>query len=281
MSIKKHIPNTLTSLNILCGCISLVFASNGQIDWAVYLIFIAVLFDFLDGLAARSLSAQSEFGKQLDSLADMVSFGVAPGFLAYNLMISITEIRPLLSFSPFLPEDIQSYGEMSFMDDLFPFIAFVIPIFTALRLAKFNIDPTQSVEFKGLASPGNALFIAGSSLYMHPKIEGMAETLLRLGADGNSMDPGIVTIFLIGAGLTVVIVSSMMLFSVRMFSFKFSNLSWRENVVRYLFLLVCLTVISFALLFKNLFAALPIIILLYIGLSMINNLFRKKDEVQS
>ena len=259
----------------------MVFASNGQIDWAVYLIFIAVLFDFLDGLAARSLSAQSEFGKQLDSLADMVSFGVAPGFLAYNLMISITEIRPLLSFSPFLPEDIQSYGEMSFMDDLFPFIAFVIPIFTALRLAKFNIDPTQSVEFKGLASPGNALFIAGSSLYMHPKIEGRGETLLRLGADENSMDPGIVTIFLIGAGLTVVIVSSTMLFSVRMFSFKFSNLSWRENVVRYLFLLICLTVISFALLFKNLFAALPIIILLYIGLSMINNLFRKKDEVQS
>ena len=259
----------------------MVFASTGQIDWAVYLIFIAVLFDFLDGLAARSLSAQSEFGKQLDSLADMVSFGVAPGFLAYNLMISITEIRPLLSFSPFLPEDIHSYGEMSFMDDLFPFVAFVIPIFTALRLAKFNIDPTQSVEFKGLASPGNALFIAGSSLYMHPKVEGMAETLLRLGADGNSMDPGIVTIFLIGAGLTVVIVSSTMLFSVRMFSFKFSNLSWRENVVRYLFLLICLTVISFALLFKNLFAALPIIILLYIGLSMINNLFRKKDEVQS
>ena len=281
MAIKKHIPNTLTSLNILCGCISLVFASNGQIDWAVYLIFIAVLFDFLDGLAARSLSAQSEFGKQLDSLADMVSFGVAPGFLAYNLMISITEIRPLLSFSPFLPEDIQIYGEMSFMDDLFPFVAFVIPIFTALRLAKFNIDPTQSVEFKGLASPGNALFIAGSSLYIQPKIEGMTKTLLRLGADGNSMDPGIVTIFLIGAGLTVVIVSSMMLFSVRMFSFKFSNLSWRENVVRYLFLLICLTVISFALLFKNLFAALPIIILLYIGLSMINNLFRKKDEVQS
>ena len=259
----------------------MVFASNGQIDWAVYLIFIAVLFDFLDGLAARSLSAQSEFGKQLDSLADMVSFGVAPGFLAYNLMISITEIRPLLSFSPFLPEDIQSYVEMSFMDDLFPFVAFVIPIFTALRLAKFNIDPTQSVEFKGLASPGNALFIAGSSLYIQPKIEGMTKTLLRLGADGNSMDPGIVTIFLIGAGLTVVIVSSMMLFSVRMFSFKFSNLSWRENVVRYLFLLICLTVISFALLFKNLFAALPIIILLYIGLSMINNLFRKKDEVQS
>ncbi|HAE31715.1 MAG TPA: CDP-diacylglycerol O-phosphatidyltransferase [Flavobacteriales bacterium] len=279
MAIKKHIPNTLTSLNILCGCISLVFASNGQIDWAVYLIFIAVLFDFLDGLAARSLSAQSEFGKQLDSLADMVSFGVAPGFLAYNLMISITEIRPLLSFSPFLPEDIQSYVEMSFMDDLFPFVAFVIPIFTALRLAKFNIDSTQSVEFKGLASPGNALFIAGSSLYIQPKIEGMTKTLLRLGADGNSMDPGIVTIFLIGAGLTVVIVSSMMLFSVRMFSFKFSNLSWRENVVRYLFLLICLTVISFALLFKNLFAALPIIILLYIGLSMINNLFRKKDEV--
>jgi len=281
MSIKNQIPNTLTCINILCGCVSLVYAANGQFIWSSYMIFIAVLFDFADGLTARLLSAQSPLGKQLDSLADMVSFGVAPGFLMYQLMISLVELKPLMLPESLISPLVEEYQKITFIDDLFPYIAFIIPLFTAIRLAKFNLDPSQATEFKGLASPGNAVFMAGVSIYISPEIESMAVALKNLGANGSSLDPDFVTIFLIGLGSTIVIVSGIMIVSVRMFSFKFANVTWRDNKIRYLFLLACLAVISFALLYENLFAAIPIIILLYIGLSMINNLFRNNDEIQS
>ena len=245
------------------------------------MIFIAVLFDFADGMTARLLSAQTPLGKQLDSLADMVSFGVAPGFLMYQLMISLVELKPLMSPDTFIHPLIEEYQGLTFIDDLFPYIAFIIPVFTAIRLAKFNLDPSQATEFKGLASPGNAVFMAGLSIYIVPEIESIAEGLKNLGVNGNSIDPDFVTVFLIGLGAAVVIMSVLMIVPVRMFSFKFANVTLKDNKIRYLFLLACLAVISFALLSENLFAAIPIIILLYVGLSMIHNLFRNKDEIQS
>jgi CDP-diacylglycerol---serine O-phosphatidyltransferase len=136
MKISKAIPSAITSLNLICGSLATIFALNGEVEIAVYLIIAASIFDFLDGFAARLLKAVSEFGKQLDSLSDLISFGFAPAALLYNHIIS----------NNILPE----YFEYSVV---------AIVLFSALRLAKFNIDPEQSTEFKGLPTPATALFI--------------------------------------------------------------------------------------------------------------------------
>lgn len=136
MKIIKAIPSAITSLNLICGSLATFFALNGEVEIAVYLIIAASIFDFLDGFAARLLKAVSEFGKQLDSLSDLISFGVAPAALLYNHIFS----------NNILPEH-------------FEYSVVGIILFSALRLAKFNIDPDQSTEFKGLPTPATALFI--------------------------------------------------------------------------------------------------------------------------
>lgn len=139
MSVTKHIPNTITLLNLLTGCIAVYYAFIGQFDTVFLLVIIAAVFDFLDGLAARALHAYSPLGKELDSLADMVSFGVVPGVIAFSLMRA-GDMPLWLSFSGFL-----------------------IPVFSGYRLAKFNIDERQTQSFIGLPTPANALFWIGIS----------------------------------------------------------------------------------------------------------------------
>ncbi|WP_114750163.1 CDP-diacylglycerol--serine O-phosphatidyltransferase [Pleomorphovibrio marinus] len=134
MNIKSHIPNAITCLNLLAGMIGIYLVIQGKIQWAAYVVLLAALFDFLDGLVARLLSAHSEIGKQLDSLADMVTFGVLPSFMVFMMLKEIST---------------SSYT---------PYIAFLIGTQSALRLAKFNVDTRQSERFIGLPTPANALF---------------------------------------------------------------------------------------------------------------------------
>jgi CDP-diacylglycerol--serine O-phosphatidyltransferase len=139
----KSIPNILTSGNLFCGCLATVQAIEGDVERATYFVFAAAIFDFLDGFAARLLKAQSKLGLQLDSLADMVSFGLAPSAIVYYIL-SIAQRHATLELPIFTP-----------------YFAFFIAIFSALRLAKFNIDTRQSNEFIGLPTPACTLFFAG------------------------------------------------------------------------------------------------------------------------
>ena len=148
MSIKQHIPNAITCGNLVSGCISILFLTSGMPVKAALMIFMAGLFDFLDGFAARLLHAKSPIGADLDSLSDVVSFGVAPGFIMYWLMCHATDFPNVVLFGI----------------ALLPCVAFLLSVFSAIRLAKFNIDDTQTTLFRGIPAPGMAIFIASLPL---------------------------------------------------------------------------------------------------------------------
>lgn len=278
MSIIKQIPNFITCLNLVAGCFSLIYAANADFVWSSYCIFIAVLFDFLDGFTARLLNVQSDIGKQLDSLADMVTFGVAPGLLLYHFLTAITSIKSMVldnssTLTPLL--DRQS----SVVEDVFPFIAFLIPVFAAIRLAKFNIDEEQQFEFKGLASPGCALFIAGSILFIAPMLDTIKISIGEVGVDQKSIAPYLFELISYCIGFGCLTMASLMLVPVRMFSFKFKSSGWKNNEIRFTFLALSTLVIFWSFLMGNIFVSVPIIILLYILLSVAKNLFTKKNEI--
>lgn len=217
--ITRHIPNFLTCCNLLTGCIGVVFVVNGNIEAAAYFVWISCVFDFFDGFAARILKVSSPIGKELDSLADMVSFGLLPAMVIYRMMVD---------------SDTPEY---------LPYVAFSIAIFSALRLAIFNIDETQSDSFKGLPTPANALFVTAL-----PLLTGNIAIALY--------EPWILC--------TIVVISSYLLVSgIPLFALKFKNFSWKDNKIRFTFL--ALSVLLLAVLK---FAAIPVIILLYVALSL-------------
>ena len=236
MSIKQHIPNTLTCCNLLSGCLSVLFATSGRPIAAAIMIFVAGLFDFLDGFAARLLHAHSPIGADLDSLSDVVSFGVAPGFIMYGLMLHSPDLIPIA---------IKGFYVL-------PCIAFMLPVFSALRLAKFNIDDTQKTSFRGIPAPGMAIFVASLPLALS-QIEQTVPSLQYY------------TYFSI-----TIILSFLMVSNIRFFSFKMKSAKWKGNEVRWIFLI--LSVIGFAA-FR--FVALPFVMVLYILLSVF---FAKKME---
>lgn len=230
MNIKRHIPNAITCCNLLSGCLSILFLTCGMPVKAALMIFVAGIFDFFDGFAARLLNAHSPIGADLDSLSDVVSFGVAPGFIMYWLMIKAIS-KPIAPVGPF---------------ELLTFIAFLLPVFSAIRLAKFNIDDTQKTSFRGIPAPGMAIFVASLPLAL-AQVGRLSDGSLRLG-------------YCIGI---VLVFSFMMVCNLRFFSFKMKNLKWKGNEVRFIF--IALAVISFAI-FR--FVALPFIMIAYILLSI-------------
>lgn len=143
MEIRKHIPNMVTSMNLVCGIIGVIFAFNGRIDLAFPMMLMAAVFDFLDGFVARALNAYSDMGKELDSLCDLVSFGVLPSVMLYNLMT-----------------------QCLFVTEWYCYIPLVITLFSALRLAKFNVDERQHESFLGLATPACAMICGALSYYI-------------------------------------------------------------------------------------------------------------------
>lgn len=230
---KKHIPNSVTCLNLFSGCLGIVFAFQGNLIWAAYAILIAALFDFLDGMLARLLKAYSDIGKELDSLADMVSFGVLPSVIIYQLFL-------LGPHEPGIPMWLN-------------YSAFLLTVFSALRLAKFNIDTRQSESFIGLPTPANALLIASFPFIL----ENNSDTFLG----EYLLNPWFLAVFSLGMGLLLVS-------EIPLISLKFKSLKVSENLLRYILIFSSLILL---LIFK--FAAVPIIIILYFFISFIQ--FRK------
>ena len=235
---KKHIPNFVTTLNLFSGCIGIIIALQYRIDYAAYFIVVAAFFDFLDGMVARLLHVKSEIGKELDSLADVVSFGVLPGIIVYQLMAN----------SPNAPE----IGSFTFIN-IFALVAFIIPILSAVRLAKFNLDTRQTTSFIGLPVPANALFLG--SLPLIKMQAGYSDSLSWLTVFTDNY----YVLAVIAIGMSLMLVSEIPLISL-----KFKNLKFTDNKPQYI--LVLFALISFILIT---FSAIPLIILAYIGLSLV------------
>jgi len=238
----RHIPNFITSLNLVSGFIAIIFASNGDILSASWFIFAAMIFDFLDGFSARLLNAYSDMGKELDSLADVISFGAAPAVIIYQLLYD--------SFSLFEPGIVSSGGLKFYFILITPAI---MPVCAALRLAKFNIDKTQSTSFKGLPTPANA--IAVISLIFATRYSGSAIYGTITGSPG----------FMVA--LTIIL-SLLMVSRIPLLSLKILNIRFKGNEGRYI--LVIFVLASFAL-FGT--AAAPLIIPLYIIASLLSLIF--------
>lgn len=220
--LKKHIPNAITCANLFSGCIGVVFAFNGELEIAAYFVLLSGLFDFFDGMVARLLNVKSEIGKQLDSLADMVSFGFLPGVVMFQLL------------------KISDYSS-----EYLPYLGFFITVFSALRLAKFNIDERQTEDFIGLNTPMNTLFIVSLPFIAHdyPEIISSSITLISI----------------------VAITCYLLVSEIKIFSFKLSDTSWAKNKYKFVFLMISLLLIGFLK-----FVAVPFILILYISLSIVH-----------
>jgi CDP-diacylglycerol---serine O-phosphatidyltransferase len=216
----RHLPNFLTCCNLVCGCFGIVYCLEERNIPAAYFVWTAAFFDFFDGFAARMLKVTSPIGKELDSLADMVSFGLLPSLVMYKMLVSATASTWL------------------------PYVAFFIAVCSALRLAIFNVDETQSDSFKGLNTPANTLFI--TSL---PLVASQA---------GNWLYQDWVLV------LITVTFSLLMVSRIEIFAFKFKDFTWKHNKIRFTFIIV--SVLLLALLGK---LALPLLILLYIVFSLL------------
>ncbi len=235
MNIKKHIPNTITCCNLMSGCIAISYALGGSPKMALLWIIIGAVFDFFDGMSARLLHVSSPIGKELDSLADDVTFGVAPATIVFS-ELAVLEY----------PEFLQPFCEY------IPYLAFLIAAFSALRLAKFNLDERQTTSFIGMPTPANALFW-GSLIVFNPFwLEGYSWSWLVILA-------------------LVVITSLLLVCELPMFALKFKQWSFRGNEVKYVF--VCIAILSMALFMTEdgllgLFESWWLIISLYLFISL-------------
>lgn len=288
----KWIPNFLTLCNLFCGVLGIYFAFNSHMDYSAYLVGIAAIFDFLDGTAARLLHVKSEIGKQLDSLADMVTFGVLPGVILFNL-IQINYGEYYLDFEA---KSLQIF--------MLSCTGFVVTLFSALRLAIFNVDTRQTDSFIGMPTPANTIFIVSLpfafekqfNINFYPGIS--QSTLTNLAADfhWNGFDNWIAHLFTNPWFYVVLsLISSYLLVSpLRMFSLKFKNLKWKDNKLVFTFLItivllglmVAFPYLSFTPYIKNYpfidYLILPLIILLYLILSFYNHFSKKpNNELQS
>lgn len=235
---KKQIPNIITCLNLVCGCLSIMFTLYmGWWQIGALMIIASAVFDFFDGFTARLLHVSSPIGKDLDSLADIVSFGIAPSMITFTFMQGCVE-----TLSP---------AEQASVLRFLPYAAFLIPPFSAYRLARFNHDERQTTEFRGLATPANALFIG----------------YLPFAAQEMPALHNIWVLLFLVVAFSVLLVSDL-----PMFSLKFHHFKFKENEIRYIFLALAL----FLLLFFHL-GAFPMIILAYILLTIIALPFRKKQ----
>lgn len=219
MKILKHIPNTITALNLFCGTIAVILSFYGEFKIALFCMIAAAIFDFFDGFAARLLKAYSPMGKELDSLADMVSFGVAPACIAFNKVLHLWDIGFM---------DIFSLETADALSHLF-FLActLLIAVFSALRLAKFNIDTRQTENFIGLATPSCALVIGSLvySLETYPNLNMIFEQY-------SYIIPAI-----------SILMSLLLVSEIPMFSFKFKSFGWAQNKLKFSFL-ICAKVIA-------------------------------------
>jgi CDP-diacylglycerol--serine O-phosphatidyltransferase len=276
------VANIITGFNLMFGVSSIIFTFSGRLDWAVLAIIAGALCDFLDGFVARLLKQPSELGKQLDSLADLVTFGVAPGLIVFVLLIIsgawdiIVEnggglnqlwLDGTMGFSvqlwisvfmndlvgnnsPFLPTHF--YGWYKVM----PFFALLIPFLSMFRLAKFNLDERQATGFIGLPTPANSLFFASFALLLW---DGFGQENWKTALSMTLIKDQLL--------LSLVVVFSILLVTeIPLFALKFTTFKWKGNEIRYLFLLISLIIILIFWVW-----AIPIIVILYILISIVNN----------
>ncbi len=219
MSLLRHLPNALTLLNLLSGCVGVATLWLGPVDRAIWFVVISCVFDFLDGFAARALGVTSSIGKELDSLADMVSFGVLP---------SLVMVRLIETISP---------------SDYLPYAGLSLALFSALRLAKFNIDETQHDSFIGLPTPANALFITSLAYLRSPWDVVISQDVFLV---------------VITAVFSFLLVSPWPLFAL-----KFKTYAWRDNRLKFTFLAFSVLILALWQL-----SALPFVILSYVAVSL-------------
>jgi CDP-diacylglycerol--serine O-phosphatidyltransferase len=227
MKLAKHLPNALTCGNLLCGCLGIVFCLENRSVPAAYFVWASGVFDFFDGFAARWLKVTSPIGKELDSLADMVSFGLLPSLVMYKLLAATSA------------------------NEYLPYLAFLIAVCSALRLAVFNVDETQHDTFKGLNTPANTIFITSLSFV-----------------------PGSLGAFIQQDWVLVIITitfSLLLVSRVNILAFKFKDFSWQNNKLRFTFL-------AFAIVMLAVFRlpAVPFVILMYIAFSLAGNALKLK-----
>lgn len=220
--IRRHIPNAVTCLNLLSGCVGIIFAINGHWAFAAYAMLLSGVFDFFDGLVARLLDVRSPMGKELDSLADVISFGFFPGVIYFKMF---QQADPGAIYLPYL--------------------GFVVTAFSALRLAKFNIDARQETDFIGLNTPMNAFYVL-SLPFIAVQFPAL---VLQLW-------------FLIGS---IVVTCLLLVSELRLFSMKFTSLSWKENRFRVIFV-----ILSLILIYLLKFVAVPLVLVFYILFSYIH-----------
>lgn len=234
------VPNAITAMNLVCGSLSVFFAVDGQLGWAAVFIFAAAVFDFFDGFSARLLKAYSPIGKELDSLADLISFGLAPAAIIFT-MIELTifgKNQPIQDIDANWSQWILLYSSL------------IIPVAGAFRLAKFNTDDRQSEQFLGMPIPANAIFFASLAL------------ILELGTKENIV-PLILNKYVL---LTSIFAFSFLMVSeLPMFSLKFKNLNLKENALRFFFIGTTILMLIFLQIY-----ALPLIIIWYVLLSLVS-----------
>jgi CDP-diacylglycerol--serine O-phosphatidyltransferase len=237
-SMKKHIPNSITLINLFCGCCALASVFYGQFVQAFWFFLASGIADYLDGMVARVLKVHSELGKELDSIADMVSFGVVPGAIFYMLLtkgykgIDVLPIQLTLAAAP----------------------AFLIAVFSGLRLAKFNIDTRQSENFIGLNTPSATIFAVGLMLMFHYDSFGLSKVITN---------PWLLYAL-------IALLCYLLIAEIPMFSFKFKKLTWEGNEIRIVFAIVAILLLIFL---KE--AAFSIGIILYVLFSIFDNLTKK------
>ncbi|WP_282116233.1 CDP-alcohol phosphatidyltransferase family protein [Cellulophaga baltica] len=247
---KKHIPNLITLLNLFCGCIAVFFAVHGVFEMVALFVFLGIFFDYFDGFAARLLHVKSGLGLQLDSLADMVTSGVVPGIVMFKLL----EMSSTGGWSGGLFSESSGLATwQSFKlnpQELIPLLGLIVTLASAYRLAKFNIDENQTNSFIGLPTPANTLLIISLPLILLYHTNEVLNNMIL-----NQW-------FLIGLTfLSAYLLNA----NIPLFALKFSNWSFKDNAIRYVFLVVCII-----LLVTLKFMAVPAIILFYVLTSVLN-----------
>ena len=242
MTIKKQVPNTITLLNLFCGCIAMVFALKNDFEMAFYFVSLGIFLDFFDGFFARLFQVSSPLGLQLDSLADMVTSGVVPGIVMYQMM-----------------ESSSGYPKLDWIVEPFPFVGFLITLGSCYRLANFNIDTRQTDSFIGLPTPANALFILSLPLVLRDLDSFFVLELLT--------NPFVLI------GITLLSVY-MLNAEILLFSLKIKQMSLKKNALQFSFLLS-----SLVLLVVFQYAGIPLVIVLYVLLSVANNAFSKMNRL--
>ncbi len=250
MTLRKQVPNFITLLNLLSGTIAVYFAANNALVLAAYFVLLGVFFDFFDGFTARLLKVQGELGKQLDSLADVVTSGVAPGIVMMQLLLKASK------------NEHWDYSVLTNQNDflfsvpfLISLIGLLITLGAAYRLAKFNLDERQTSSFIGLPTPASALVVISFPLILAYSNSSFSNMLIEN------------TWFLIGITL---ILTFLMNAEIPLFSLKFKNFEWKKDVIKVVFIVIT---ILFIIIIK--FMAIPMIILVYVILSLIENSYKK------